>query len=373
MTNTEPAQQLCTWYTANSRQLPWRETCDPYRIWLSETMLQQTRVETVIPYYHGFLTQFPTLRALADASEDAVLKRWQGLGYYARVRNLHRAAKQVVADYDGVVPSDPAVFAKLPGVGPYTCGAVQSIAFDKPVPAVDGNVLRVLARFLGITDAIELPSVRRRISAHVSDWLQGTRPAVLTQALMELGAIVCTPRAPQCDACPLSAGCQARQEGRTDTLPVRQAKRPRRKVDVYALWLRDRGMVCIERRPSDGLLGAMWQLPSVEQPRTDHPPSTEEREQLLYDKLTLLCRGITPQPQPEGVRSFAKVATEKHVFTHIEWQVEVYRPVGDWWKLPPEVSADSARTVSMSALDDYAWPRVYEKLIAALTAGLIDA
>ncbi|WP_274435833.1 A/G-specific adenine glycosylase [Alicyclobacillus sp. ALC3] len=442
ITSTETAaNRLCSWYEANHRRLPWRDTRDPYKIWLSETMLQQTRVETVIPYYHAFLESFPTLLDLAAASEDDVLKHWQGLGYYSRVKNLHRAAKVVAAEYAGIVPDDPAAFSQLPGVGPYTCGAVQSIAFDRPVPAVDGNVLRVMTRYLLIRDSIDRPAVKRTIADEVRLWLESTPPAVLTQALMELGATVCVPRSPKCGHCPLQADCLGHREGVAHELPVRPAKRERRRVKVYALWLQRGDLVCIEQRPAKGLLGSMWQLPAVEADvvgaatartagasRSDAAagladngaeelwpaavaesntgsnsagldnaglgnvssggaswgnasagsgswasPEAVWRERLLSGKLATLIEGVQAVDEVPGVASFAKVAVASHVFTHLEWEVEVYRPVGDWSvEALAGTVASNARWVALGDLSSYAWPRVYDKLVTELSAGFQD-
>ncbi len=433
ITSTETAaNRLCSWYEVNHRRLPWRETRDPYKIWLSETMLQQTRVETVIPYYHAFLESFPTLLDLAAASEDAVLKHWQGLGYYSRVKNLHRAAKVVAAEYGGVVPDDPDAFSQLPGVGPYTCGAVQSIAFDRPVPAVDGNVLRVMSRYLLIRDSIDRPAVKRTISDEVRAWLSFVPPAVLTQALMELGATVCVPRSPKCGHCPLQADCRGHREGVAQELPVRPAKRERKRVKLYALWLQRGDLVCIEQRPAEGLLGSMWQLPAVEADvdgataapttvavasgnvtsawpaavaegnadlgaaglgdvgleavdlgavRSDATsigtiwagPEFAQRERLLSGKLATLLNGGRVADDVLGLASFAKVAVASHVFTHLEWEVEVYRPVGDWWLTGlAGTTAPNARWVALRDLSSYAWPRVYDKLVTELSAGFQD-
>jgi A/G-specific adenine glycosylase len=348
--------------------LPWRETQDAYAIWVSETMLQQTRVETVIPYYHAFLSSFPTIRDLALAEEEVVLKHWQGLGYYSRVRNLHKAAKTVLEQYGGVIPSEPEEFSKLPGVGPYTTGAVMSIAFQKPVPAIDGNVLRVMTRFLGIRDAIELPAVRRRIEEQVQAWLDVSPPRQLTQSLMELGAIVCTPRSPKCLVCPIQSGCTAYREGLVSSLPVRQKKKGRKLVDVVSLWCERHGQVLMQRRSESGLLAGMWQLPSVEVPV----------EGAAFPELTMAHRGqfaerlrqafSVPESDADGSVDFALVGIEKHIFTHIEWRVLVFRPVGFSEAELQDISQgrNDLQWVDRGEVPDLALPRVYEKIVESL-------
>jgi A/G-specific adenine glycosylase len=362
------AHKLVMWYEIHQRRLPWRETQDAYAIWVSETMLQQTRVETVIPYYHAFLSSFPTIRDLALAEEEVVLKHWQGLGYYSRVRNLHRAAKTVLGQYGGVIPSEPEEFSKLPGVGPYTTGAVMSIAFNKPVPAIDGNVLRVMARFLGIRDPIELSSVKRRIEERVQAWLDASQPRQLTQSLMELGAIVCTPRSPKCLVCPIQSGCTAYREGLVSSLPVRQKKKERKLVDVASLWCDRQGEVLMQRRSESGLLAGMWQLPSVEVPveGVAFPELTMAHRAQLIEMLRQAFS--VPDLVADGSVDFALVGVEKHIFTHIEWRVSVFRPVGFSEAELGNISEGrkELQWVNREELRDLTLPRVYEKIVESL-------
>lgn len=262
---------LLAWYRAQRRDLPWRRTRDPWAIWVSETMLQQTRVETVIPYWERFLARFPSPAALADAPLDDVLGLWAGLGYYGRARNLKRAAEQVVERFAGRVPDDPEALATLPGVGRYTAGAIASIAYDRPAPIVDGNVARVLARLLGIREEIERPAVRERLWQEAAALAGGEAPGDLNQALMELGALVCVPRAPRCDACPVADACDARAAGDADALPRRAPRRAPKTVHAVAALVRRRGRALAVRRPARGLLGGLWELPGGElaSPRAD--------------------------------------------------------------------------------------------------------
>jgi A/G-specific adenine glycosylase len=255
---------LLAWYRAHRRDLPWRRTRDAWAIWVSETMLQQTRVEAVIPYWERFLTRFPDPGALASADLDDVLGLWSGLGYYSRARNLKRAAEEVVTRFAGRVPDDPEALQTLPGVGRYTAGAVASIAYDRPAPIVDGNVARVLARLLGIREEIESPAARARLWDEAEALAAGEAPGDLNQALMELGALVCVPRAPRCDACPVSAQCDARAAGDADALPLRAPKRAPKLVHAVAALVRRRGRALAVRRPARGLLGGLWELPGGE-------------------------------------------------------------------------------------------------------------
>lgn len=256
--------RLLAWYTRRRRDLPWRATRDPYRIWVSEIMLQQTRVETVLPYYHRFLRRFPTLAALAAAPESAVLAAWSGLGYYRRARDLHRAARLLHAA-GGSFPSGYDAIRALPGIGPYTAAAIASIAFNLPYPALDGNVLRVLARLENEAAPIASTAARRRLEAVARDLLHPRRPGDFNQALMELGATVCLPRAPLCPACPLRAGCRAHASGAASALPVRRPQPPPESVEAVLVLVRRNGRVLLRRRPAAARqLAGFWELPRPE-------------------------------------------------------------------------------------------------------------
>lgn len=361
------ANQLSTWYQRTKRDLPWRHTLDPYAIWVSETMLQQTRVDTVIPYFYAFLSRFPVVTDLAVADFEEVAKLWQGLGYYSRARNLHRAAGVVTEQHGGVIPSDQESFSALPGVGPYTTGAVLSIAFGQPIPAIDGNVLRVMTRFLGIHNAVELPSTKRTIAAAVERWLRVGEARVLTQALMELGATVCVPKHPACGDCPLQGSCVATAEGTTAVLPVKRAKPQKRKIDVYAVWCEADGHILVQRRPDHGLLAGMWQLPAVELPP---PPSgTEVSDSAGVAVSTLIAEALTVgdgtiRESGTAYEAVVELAVAKHLFTHIEWQVHVVRPVGvTYGSADGLCAALPFRWVPIQALSELVWPRVYERLL----------
>lgn len=308
-------EALLRWFDAHKRELPWRGTRDPYAVWVSEVMLQQTRVETVIPYYHRFLERFPTPQALAEASEDEVLSRWSGLGYYRRARLLHAGVREVVERYGGRVPEDPQARRSLPGVGRYTAGAIGSIAFDRPEPIVDGNVARVLARLRGVDTPLGRAATERRLWDEAAWLAEGPRPGDLNQALMELGARVCTPSAPACDECPLAAGCVARRQGRTAELPVPKPKRAPTPVGLAAVvatvggrggrplrvWLvRGRG----------ALFGGLWSPPMCE---------TDEGTDRAAARRALREQGIAARL---GSQPHARV---EHVLSHRRLDVGVWR------------------------------------------------
>ncbi len=311
----EAVPLLLDWYRANARSLPWRESRDAYRVMVSEVMLQQTRAEAVKPYFTRFIEALPTVSALAEADEDILLKLWEGLGYYSRVRNLQRSAQRILSDCGGVVPSDAAVLRSLPGIGRYTAGAVASIAYDIPVPAVDGNVLRVLARLTA--DSTDVLSSEAKTSAEeaLAPCIPSPGAGDFTQSLIELGALVCLPGEPKCGACPLALLCRARAEGRERDLPVRGAKKARRTEQRIVLVLRPGGegahSVVIRRRPA-GLLGGLYEFPNFLCRELRDVPCGG-----IPARIEAFLRGMGMQPL--AVRSCGKA---RHLFTHVEWQME---------------------------------------------------
>ena len=289
---------LLVWYRENARTLPWRSDPTPYHVWVSEIMLQQTRVAAVLDYYRRFLEAAPDVSTLAALPQDRLMKLWQGLGYYSRARNLQKAAKQVTEDHGGVFPNTYETIRTLAGVGDYTAGAISSIAFGLPVPAVDGNVLRVIARIAGDCGDITTPAMKKKVTATLAEVIPLDAPGDFNQALMELGATICLPNgAPLCERCPAAPLCRAFQEGRTGELPVKAAKKARRVEErtVYLLFHGDR--VALRRRPERGLLAGLWEYPNELADGTDWP----ER----WGLTSLLTRA----------------GTGKHIFTHIEWHM----------------------------------------------------
>ena len=310
----EVRRALLSWYRKTRRDLPWRRTRDPYRIWVSETMLQQTRVETVVDYYERFLARFPDLHSLATADTDEVLGEWAGLGYYGRARNLQTAARQVVEEWGGEMPDDVEGLRSLKGVGRYTAGAVASIAFDRPAPVVDGNVTRVLTRLLGIREAVQSRAVVNRLWEEAEALARGRSPGDLNQALMELGATVCTPRSPLCEVCPVAAHCQARESGDPEAIPVKRPRPKPKRLEAAAAFLERRGKVLAVRRPPRGLLGGLWELPGGELEAREIPEEGLARSMREHLGLTL-----------SGTE---KLGTVRHVFTHRVLHLHVFRARG---------------------------------------------
>lgn len=255
---------LLRWYNARKRSLPWRDRPEPYAVWVAEIMAQQTRLESMLPYFERWMRKFPTLAALARASQQDVLAAWEGLGYYSRARNLHEGAHFVMAELGGRIPKDVAGLRQLPGVGPYTAGAIASLAFGADEPAVDGNVLRVLARLFDVEEPIDSNAGRQRIWALAAEHLPPGRAAAYNQALMDLGATVCTPRQPKCAHCPLAAVCLARRRGVQNQRPVKRSASAIPLREYASAVLRRRGQVLVVQRPASGLLAGMWEFPNVQ-------------------------------------------------------------------------------------------------------------
>ena len=325
---------LLDWYDRCARNLPWRGFHNAYRTWVSEIMLQQTRVDTVISYYERFISLFPDLPSLAAAAENDVLKAWQGLGYYSRARNLWSGAKQVMSDYGGTLPADPELLRKIRGIGLYTAGAIASIAYDIPVPAVDGNVIRVLSRLYGVrTDALE-PKTRARIEALAASLVPPERPGDHNQAVMDLGATVCVPGTPDCSRCPLSAFCDAYRAGDAAALPYLPKAKPQ-KICPYAVLLIHSGSRILMRQRSERLLQGLWCFPMLE-----GEYAAGSLPDVIRRKLRLDC----PLVRDAG--------PARHVFTHQVWQMRLY-------ETDAEASASAPagyRFVPLEQLDDLPLP-----------------
>lgn len=313
--NGEPAvlwirNALGRWYDTHRRDLPWRRTTDPYAIWVSEVMLQQTQVATVGSYYDRWLERFPTVADLAAADVQTVLKCWEGLGYYARARNFHRAAQAVTRQHGGRVPDDPAAFRALPGVGDYIAAAVLSIAFGRPLAVVDGNVKRVLARFLKIEAPANAPGAHKMFAPAAAQWLDSRDPGRFNQAVMELGALVCAPRQPRCEACPIAGGCRSRADGCQTDYPRRLARRAVPEHRLLAAVVEKAGRVLIVQRPMDGLLGGLWEFPAA--PLVDGQAAEAACRAVVFELL-----GIRVQVVGGAGRI-------RHAYTHFKIDAEVY-------------------------------------------------
>lgn len=301
------AAPLLAWYDNGRRILPWREDPTPYHVWISEIMLQQTRVEAVKPYYDRFLQALPDIESLAAADDEKLLKLWEGLGYYNRARNLKKAAQILVSEYGGQMPDEYEKILSLPGIGSYTAGAIASIAFGKPHPAVDGNVLRILSRLRADDRDILQANVKKSVEEELLDVMPADRPGDFNQALMELGAMVCIPNgAPKCDLCPWNRLCLARAEGRTAELPQKAKKKPRSVEEKTILVIQDGERIVLRKRPEKGLLAGMYEFPSME------GYCSEERALAYLRKL-----GFSPL-------RIRKLPPAKHVFTHKEWHMKGY-------------------------------------------------
>ena len=330
---------LLVWYREHARTLPWRSDPTPYHVWVSEIMLQQTRVAAVLDYYRRFLETAPDAASLADLPEDRLMKLWQGLGYYSRARNLQKAAKQIMVNHNGVFPNTYEDIRALAGVGDYTAGAISSIAFGLPVPAVDGNVLRVCARLTGDGSDIAAPATKKRVTAALGAIIPLDAPGDFNQALMELGATICLPNgAPLCDRCPAADFCTARREERTGELPVKAAKKARRieaRTVFLIFWEKK---VALRRRPGRGLLAGLWEYPNE----------------------------LSPAPCPVEAAGLSDGPAGKHIFSHIEWHMTAQIVEAASPELPEGwVWADRA------ALErDYAVPNAFQAFAGAVEARL---
>jgi A/G-specific adenine glycosylase len=338
-------RELLAWYRRHRRNLPWRKNKDPYRVWVSEMMLQQTRVETVIPFYENFLQQFPTMEDLAQATDEQVVKAWEGLGYYARVRHLHSAVKEVVAHYGGKVPDHPETISKLKGVGPYTSGAILSIAYDQPVAAVDGNVMRVFARLFAISDELVKLSTRQKMEQIAVHLIPAEAPGDFNQALMELGALLCTTPAPQCLFCPVQSVCHAFQQGIEQQLPVKKKAKPPQKMEVVVAWMVHQHTVLIEKRPKQGLLAGMWSLPTIEVAKSETPLQT----------LAKFCAA-----KKISAKNYRDKGSFKHLFSHRHWQVRIVEAEVE------EITCtllEKGEWLPMELLPTKAFPTLYKKVM----------
>jgi A/G-specific adenine glycosylase len=346
-------QNLLRWYKKNHRPLPWRETKDPYAIWISEVMLQQTRVLTAAPYFEGFLKRFPTVDALAKASLDSVLKAWEGLGYYSRARNLHRSAQIIATQLKGRFPHTRAALSELPGIGKYTSAAIASIAFDRDEPVLDGNVRRVLARVLCIKRDPKLPKVEKELEEILRKILPKGKAAFFNQAIMELGAIICLPKTPNCPECPVEELCEAKRAGVQRTLPVQTQRpaRPHHHVAIGIIWKDSK--LLITQRPQEGLLGGLWEFPGGKQRPDESLEECLRRE--LKEELDI------------EVRIKRQLPTVRHEYTHFRVMLH---PFECEWKRgrPKALGCIDWAWVKPEELKNYAFPRANHKIFRSLFA-----
>ncbi|MGI2294590.1 A/G-specific adenine glycosylase [Paenibacillus sp. GXUN7292] len=319
--------ELLAWYKVQKRDLPWRENKDPYRIWVSEIMLQQTRVDTVIPYYKRFMDKFPSVKALAEAPEEEVLKCWEGLGYYSRARNLQAGARMVMESFEGIIPDDTASVASLKGVGPYTTGAIMSIAFNRPEPAVDGNVMRVLSRYFLLQDDIAKPATRVSIEKLAVSLIPEGEAGDFNQALMELGALICTPKSPACLICPVMEHCSARLEGMEQVLPIKTKAKPPRDEYRGAVIVEGSGVhqgkILVRQRPAEGLLAQMWELPHLLLANESKKWFAEKADK-EQPELAQMLGDLIEEETGLFIRPLQWLMDGDHIFSHIHWRMRIY-------------------------------------------------
>ena len=356
MKQTDLSARLIKWFKTAKRDLPWRRNRTRYRVWVSEVMLQQTRVETVLGYFERFLKRFPDIKTLATADLQDVLKLWEGLGYYGRARNLHKAAGVVMEQHRGIVPGDPAVFRTLPGVGDYICAAVMSIADGHPLPVVDGNVLRVSARLFGLDDDIARPATRKVVTGILERHISHGRPGDFNEAMMELGATVCTPKKPSCNTCPLNRHCVAHTGDRVHELPVKTKAGPvpEHRI-VVAVILDKHNRMLVQQRPRDGLLGGLWEFPG----------GKVEDGETLEQALARECReelGVT-------LDIGEQVATIRHAYTHFKIVLTAY-----WcWIESGTVNTKlPTKWIIVDEIDSLPFPKANHKLFPSIRQCLRD-
>lgn len=346
--------RLLKWFSAHQRTMPWRDNPQPYYVWVSEAMLQQTQVDTVIPYFNRFVARFPTVQALAKADQQEVLKLWEGLGYYSRARNLHKAAKLVCEKFNGKLPHTYDGLQEIPGIGPYIAAAIVSIAFGKPVPVVDGNVLRVFARFWGIGDDIREPKTRVTLFEKLTPIIAKHDPSGFNQAMMELGALICSPRSPKCGDCPLRKNCVALATHRTTELPFKfkKAPVPHYNIAVGVIW-RD-GKILIGRRKETQMLGGLWEFPGGKMKAGETAETAVVRE----------------VREETGLQTCVlhKYCIIKHAYTHFKITLHAYACEVVSGKASPK-SADMLKWVYPQALSDYPFPTANKKVIQVVDQG----
>lgn len=365
---TDFRSHFLSWYDLEKRTLPWRENNDPYRIWVSEIMLQQTRVDTVIPYYLNFMKLFPTIADLATAEEDTLLKAWEGLGYYSRVRNLQKAAIQIMNEFSGEMPTKPEEIATLKGIGPYTTGAISSMAFQLPVPAVDGNVMRVVSRLFEISEDIAKPASRKTFEAIMNQIIDPYKPGDFNQAMMDLGSSTCTPTTPTCNLCPINEFCQAFEAGTMTQYPVKSKKKKAKPVYYAGLLIQnERGEFLIEKRPAEGLLANMWTFPLLPEELltvgtglkigklNDTLPETIETQ--VLNNLSAESRQRY-QIEPIWLKKpFGEVV---HLFSHLKWFITSY-----YGKMSSEMLTEAPENclwVHPSDFENYTFPGPQQKM-----------
>lgn len=354
-------KRFLDWYDLEKRNLPWRFNTDPYRIWISEIMLQQTRVDTVIDYFYRFMETFPTIQALAEAPEDQLLKVWEGLGYYSRARNIQTAAQQVLHQFGGIFPNNLTDIRSLKGIGPYTAGAIGSIAFNLPEPAIDGNVMRVVSRLFEINEDIAKPASRKTFEAAMKTIISHDQPGNFNQALMDLGSSICTPTSPKCESCPLINYCLAYKNHRQTDFPVKSKKqKPKDLYFVAGAIENQAGAFLLKQQASTGLLASMWLFPMEE---ISQARFTELKES-YRETFDLFSSQLIAEETPEFLTQYEVVWQKKilgevkHVFTHLRWHILVFYGRGS--------DKISGTWVQPKNFPQYVFPKPQQKMLAVV-------
>ncbi|MDR3540850.1 MAG: A/G-specific adenine glycosylase [Desulfosporosinus sp.] len=393
--NYSLATLLLAWYTTEKRELPWRETGDPYAIWVSEVMLQQTQVKTVIPYYERFLQRFPDIKQLGTASLEEVLTVWRGLGYYSRARRMWEGAHYLLDQRGGKMPKDYEALLLVPGIGKYTAGAISSIAFGQRVAAIDGNVLRVLSRLLAWSEPVETARSHRYFKDHLRVWQPVLRPGDFNQALMELGALVCTPTKPNCESCPLTQVCEGYRQGDVYLYPVKKLKAKRQVVTRLTFVLCREGRVYLQRRPSQGLLADLWEFPGVELSHegglNDSLPVVTDDERFKLFQMAVPERTFDGWVREQFKQGLALQGPVWYTFSHRRWKIcwvildlpEPLEPIPssvssfresvgeyrvDAWQ--DQLTGDNRCWVSLHDLSEIPLPVAFKAIVEDLTDGL---
>ncbi|HGF7253798.1 TPA: A/G-specific adenine glycosylase [Enterococcus faecium] len=364
--------QFIQWYEQEKRNLPWRYNRDPYRIWISEIMLQQTRVDTVIDYFYRFMEWFPTIEELATAPEEKLLKAWEGLGYYSRARNIQAAAKQIMSEFDGKMPQTPEEISSLKGIGPYTTGAIASIAFGLPEPAVDGNVMRVVSRLFCIEADIAKASSRKIFDEAMRKIIDETYPGEFNQAMMDLGSAICTPTSPKCEACPIQAFCLANKRGIQTSFPVKTKKaKPKNVYYISAALQNHSGAYYFEERDSQKLLANMWTFPMVEVTQEEYERLKKEweakQEVDLFDDLVAEDGKELPfEKQELFIWQTRHLGEVTHVFSHLKWHVLFFYGRATEEAEQEFTENKTSKWLKPAAFDSVVFPKVQMKLVEQL-------
>jgi len=346
-------KNLIKWFVQNQRDLPWRKTYDPYQVWISEIMLQQTQIKTALPYFDRWMRAFPDIRSVADAHEDKVLKLWEGLGYYSRARNLQKAAKMIMEKYEGRFPDQFEEILDLSGIGRYSAGAITSIGFNQNWPVVDGNVIRVLARLSGFTENTRLPKNVKRFWGWAEQLIPKGQARFFNQGMMELGALVCAPKNPKCNDCPLQKICVANRKGIAENLPNRGESQAKISIRVTCAVIRHKGKIFIQKRPNKGLMGGLWEFPGgkTKQGETDQRAIHREIKEEL---------GVT-------IKNVKKISRIKHGYTKFDVDLHCFSADLDDGKIRL-TAATEGKWVSQKSLKKFAFPAADRKLIENLSA-----